>query len=82
MGFFTNPPLAILSGATTPIEAMPLWLQPITGVNPVKHFAIIARSIMLKGSSVEILYHELASLAVIAIVMVSMSAWRFRKQLS
>ncbi len=23
MGFFTNPPLAILSGATTPIEAMP-----------------------------------------------------------
>jgi ABC-2 type transport system permease protein len=82
MGFFTNPPLAILSGATTPIEAMPSWLQPITGVNPVKHFAIIARSIMLKGSSVEILYHELASLAVIAIVMVSLSAWRFRKQLS
>src|SRR5207247_8658043 len=37
MGFFTNPPLAILSGATTPIEAMPAWLQPITALNPVKH---------------------------------------------
>jgi ABC-2 type transport system permease protein len=82
MGFFTNPPLAILSGATTPIEAMPAWLQPITELNPVKHFAIIARSIMLKGSSVDVLYPELAALAVIAIVMVSLSAWRFRKQLS
>jgi ABC-2 type transport system permease protein len=82
MGFFTNPPLAILSGATTPIEAMPAWLQPITALNPVKHFAIISRSIMLKGSGADVLYHELAALAVIAIVMVSLSAWRFRKQLS
>jgi ABC-2 type transport system permease protein len=82
MGFFTNPPLAILSGATTPIEAMPAWLQPITSINPVKHFAIIARSIMLKGSGFDVLYSELFALVVIAFVMVSLSAWRFRKQLS
>jgi ABC-2 type transport system permease protein len=82
MGFFTNPPLAILSGATTPIEAMPAWLQPLTSLNPVKHFAIIARSIMLKGSGVDVLYHELLALAVIAFFMISLSAWRFRKQLS
>jgi ABC-2 type transport system permease protein len=82
MGFFTNPPLAILSGATTPIEAMPVWLQPVTAINPVKHFAIIARGIMLKGSGADVLYRELLALAVIALVMVSLSAWRFRKQLS
>ena len=82
MSFFTNPPLAILSGATTPIEAMPAWLQPATAINPVKHFAIIARSIMLKGSGVDVLYSELLALAVIALVMISLSAWRFRKQLS
>ena len=82
MGFFTNPPLAILSGATTPIEAMPAWLQRVTVINPVKHFAIIARSIMLKGSGVDVLYRELLALAVIALVMISVSAWRFRKQLS
>ncbi len=81
MGFFTNPPLAILSGATTPIEAMPVWLQPITAINPVKHFAIISRGILLKGSGVEVLYPQLVSLAAIALVMVSVSAWRFRKQL-
>lgn len=81
-GFFTNPPLAILSGATTPIEAMPAWLQPVTSLNPVTHFTIISRSIMLKGSGVGVLYHELAALAIIAFVMISLSAWRFRKQLS
>jgi len=82
MGFFTNPPLAILSGATTPIEAMPAWLQPVTAINPIKHFAIIARSIMLKGSGVDVLYRNLLALALIALVMISLSAWHFRKQLS
>jgi ABC-2 type transport system permease protein len=81
MSFFTNPPLAILSGATTPIEAMPAWLQTITSLNPVTHFAIISRGILLKGSGVEVLYPELLALAAIALVMVSVSAWRFRKQL-
>jgi ABC-2 type transport system permease protein len=81
MGFFTNPPLALLSGATTPIEAMPTWLQPITSLNPVKHFAIISRGILLKGSGVDVLYPQLLALAVIAFVMVSVSAWQFRKQL-
>ena len=82
MGFFTNPPLAILSGATTPVEAMPAWLQPVTALNPVKHFAIISRGIMLKGSGIDVLYGEILSLAAIAAVMVALSAWRFRKQLS
>ena len=81
MSFFTNPPLAILSGATTPIEAMPAWLQPITAINPVKHFAIISRGILLKGSGVNVLYPELLALAAIALVMVTVSAWHFRKQL-
>jgi ABC-2 type transport system permease protein len=81
MGFFTNPPLAILSGATTPVEAMPAWLQPVTDINPVKHFAIIARGIMLKGVGLDVLYPSLLALAAIALVMVSVSAWRFRKQL-
>ncbi len=81
MSFFTNPPLALLSGATTPIEAMPAWLQPITAINPVKHFAIISRSILLKGSGVDVLYPELLALAAIAFIMVSVSAWQFRKQL-
>jgi ABC-2 type transport system permease protein len=81
MGFFVNPPIAMLSGATTPVEAMPKWMQPLTLLNPVRHFAEISRGIMLKGVGIEVLYPNLLALLSFAIVLVWISAWRFRKQL-
>ena len=82
LSFFVNPPISMLSGATTPIEAMPYWLQPITYLNPVRHFATIARGVMLKGVGLEVLYPNLLALAAFAFVIVGASVWRFRKQLS
>jgi ABC-2 type transport system permease protein len=81
MGFFVNPPLALLSGALTPVEAMPQWLQPFTHLNPVRHFAIIARGIMLKGVGVDVLYPNLLALLGFTVALVGVSVWRFRKQL-
>jgi len=81
MSFFINPPLVLLSGATTPIEAMPQWLQPLTLLNPIRHFATIARGVLLKGTGVELLYPNLLALTAFCVVMVSVSAWRFRRQL-
>jgi ABC-2 type transport system permease protein len=81
MSFFVNPPLAMLSGATTPLDAMPQWMQSLTLVNPVRHFATIARAVMLKGAGIEILYPNLLALMGFAVLLVAVSAWRFRKQL-
>ncbi len=81
MSFFVNPPIAMLSGAMTPIEAMPDWMQPLTLINPVRHFATTARGIMLKGAGIETLYPNLLALIGFAVVLVAVSAWRFRKQL-
>ncbi|NOT60347.1 MAG: ABC transporter permease [Acidobacteria bacterium] len=81
MSFFVNPPLALMSGATTPIEAMPGWMQTITTVNPVRHFATIARGVMLKGAGLEVLYPNLLALVGFAVLLMGVSAWRFRKQL-
>ncbi|OLE97760.1 MAG: hypothetical protein AUG75_04350 [Cyanobacteria bacterium 13_1_20CM_4_61_6] len=81
MGFFVNPPIALLSGATTPIEAMPTWLQPITYLNPVRHFALISRGVMLKGTGLDVLYPNMLALLLFAVILVWVSAWRFRKQL-
>lgn len=81
MSFFVNPPLAMLSGATTPLDAMPEWMQSLTLVNPVRHFATIARAVMLKGAGIEILYPNLLALIGFAVLLVAVSAWRFRKQL-
>jgi ABC-2 type transport system permease protein len=81
MGFFVNPPLAMLAGATTPIEGMPKWMQPLTLLNPVRHFATISRGIMLKGVGLEVLYPNMLALVFFAVVLVGVSAWRFRRQL-
>lgn len=81
MGFFINPPLVMLSGATTPVEAMPKWLQPLTMLNPIRHFSIISRGILLKGIGLDILYPHVLALLGFCILLVGFSAWRFRQQL-
>ncbi len=82
MGFFINPPLATLSGAFTPVEAMPEWMRPFTVLNPVRHFAVLARSVLVKGSGIEVVAPQLLALALFAAVIVALSAWRFRRQLA
>ena len=73
--------IAMLSGVTTPIEAMPQWMQPLTNVNPVRHFAVISRGVLLKDIGLDVLYPNLLALSIAAAVLVGLSVWRFRKQL-
>ncbi|MGA2051042.1 MAG: ABC transporter permease [Terracidiphilus sp.] len=80
--FFVNPPLSSLSGALNPVEAMPKWLQPLTVLNPIHHFATIARGSTLKGSGFLDLWPNFLSLLIITLVLGSLSVWRFRKQLT
>jgi ABC-2 type transport system permease protein len=82
MSFFVNPPVSMLSGATTPIEGMPYWLQQVSYLNPVRHFSTIARGVLLKGVGLEVLYPNLLALTAFTLVIVGASVWRFRKQLS
>jgi ABC-2 type transport system permease protein len=79
--FFINPPLATLSGSLTPVEAMPAWMQPITWLNPIRHFGIIARATLMKGSGIDVLWPNFLALIGFTVVMLSLSIWRFRKQL-
>jgi len=79
--FFINPPMATLSGALTPVEAMPSWMQPITWLDPIRHFGIIARATLLKGSGIGVLWPNFLALIGFTLVTLSLSIWRFRKQL-
>jgi len=81
-GFFINPPMVSLSGALNPVEAMPKWLQPLVVINPIHHFGVIARGSMLKGSGLDTLWPNFLALSIITLVLLSLSVWRFRKQLS
>jgi len=81
MAFFVNPPLASLSGSLTPVEAMPHWLQPITWLNPLRHFGLIARGVLVKQSGLAELWPNFVVLLIFTIVLVGLSVSRFRKQL-
>lgn len=81
MSFFVNPPLATLSGSMTPVEAMPQWLQPVTVFNPIRHFGIITRGTLVKGAGLDDLWPHFLALFAFTLVLVSLSVWRFRKQL-
>ncbi len=82
LSFFVNPPMALLSGATTPVEAMPRWMQPLTNFNPVRHFSLIARGVMIKGVGMEALYPNFLALLCFAVVLLGVSVSRYRKQLA
>ena len=79
--FFLNPPLASLSGAFTPIQAMPKWLQPLTLLNPIAYFATIVRGALIKGSGIDALWPDFLGLGLFTLVVVSLSVWRYRSQL-
>lgn len=80
--FFVNPPLSTLSGAFYPIEGMPHIFQRLTIFNPVFHFVVIARAALLKGSGMAALWPNFLALTAFTFVLVTLSVWRFRKQLS
>ena len=54
----------------------------MTLLNPIHHFATIVRGSMLKGSGFATLWPNAVALLVFTLVLVSLSIWRFRKQLS
>lgn len=80
--FFLNPPFASLSGAFTPIEAMPKWLQPLTVLNPIAHFGIITRGALIKGSGFGALWPNFLALLLFTLVLFTFSVIRYRKQLA
>ena len=54
----------------------------ITYLNPFRHFATLARAVMLKGVGIEVVYPNLLVLMLFTVVLMGLSTWRFRKQLN
>jgi ABC-2 type transport system permease protein len=78
--FFVNPPITLLSGATSPIENMPLFFQRLSYLNPLRYLVTIVRGVTLKNAPWSAMWPNLAMLSIFAVILFSISAWRFRKQ--
>jgi ABC-2 type transport system permease protein len=78
--FFVNPPLTLLSGATSPIENMPKLFQKLSYLDPLRYMVTIVRGVTLKDAPWSALWPNLLALTAFSIILFSISAWRFRKQ--
>jgi ABC-2 type transport system permease protein len=75
-------PAMLLSGFMSPIASMPTWLQPLTLLNPVRHFVEIVRACLIKGAGVADLVPQLVSLAVLGAGLLTVSVLRFRRRVA
>ena len=74
-------PANLLSGFMYPIENMPLAIQYLTYLNPLRYYLVILRGIFLKGIGIGILWPQMAALLVYGLIAIILSSLRFRKTL-
>ena len=75
-------PAVLLSGYIAPVENMPLWLQYLTWVNPIRHFNEITKQIYLKDADFSVIWHSLWPLLIIAVVTGSAAYALFRRKIA
>jgi ABC-2 type transport system permease protein len=74
-------PFFLLSGFAFPIRNMPQSIQYLTLLDPLRYFIEIVRGLFLKGTGVAVLWPQMVALAIFGVVILSLSALRFRKRL-
>ena len=79
--FFVNPPMVLLSGAFARVENLPEAFQVLSHLLPLRYFVEIVRGITMKGVGIEFLWPRLSALMGIAVLVYTLSAVRFRRQL-
>ncbi len=70
----------LLSGSSTPMESMPVWLQTVVQiVSPTPHFVAFAQAVLFRGAEVTLVWRELLAMVVIGAVYYAVAQSRFRK---
>jgi ABC-2 type transport system permease protein len=81
MNFFFTTPAFMLSGFAFPLRNMPLAVQYLTYLNPLRYFIEIVRGLFLKGAGVSVLWPQMVALGVYGSAILLLSAMRFHKSL-
>ncbi len=79
--FFFFMPAMLLSGFAFPIRNMPVPVQYLTYLNPLRYFMQIVRDLFLKGTGAESFWQSMLALAIFGTAILLLSALRFRKTL-
>ena len=79
--FFFIMPAITFSGFGFPISTMPQWLQWLTYLDPLRYFLVVLRGVYLKGVGFAILAPQMLAMAVLGMVLLTLSVLRFHKAL-
>lgn len=79
--FFFFLPAFMLSGFAFPIRNMPLLVQYLTYLDPMRYYLEITRGIFLKGTGLQVLWPQLVALLIFGVAMILLSSLRFTKRL-
>jgi drug efflux transport system permease protein len=79
--FFFILPFFMLSGFVFPIGNMPVAVQWLTYLNPLRYLLVIIRGIFLKGSGIDVLWPQFLALAILGGIVFSGAVNRFQKRL-
>lgn len=72
--------MQLLSGSSTPIESMPVWLRYIMEViSPTPHFVAFAQAVLYRGAGLPIVWPQLVALVAIGSVYFGFALGRFRR---
>ncbi len=74
-------PAFLLSGFVFPIEQMPIVVQWITRILPARYYVSILRNVFLKGTPPGLMAGQVAALAIIAVVAITLATRAFQKRL-
>jgi len=74
-------PAIILSGFATPIRNMPLLVQGITLLDPMRYFLIVLRGVFLEGMPFHLLIPQFWPMALIGVSAFSIAGWLFRHRM-
>jgi ABC-2 type transport system permease protein len=77
--FFVLMIFLFMGGLFTPVSSMPGWAQAIAEANPIKHFIVLLRAVLLKGAGAADVLRELTILTLFAAGALSAAILRYKK---
>ncbi|WP_373371180.1 ABC transporter permease [Microvirga yunnanensis] len=70
----------LLSGSTTPMESMPVWLQYLMKtISPTPHFVEFAKNVLYRGADFPLVWPQLLAVGIIGAVYFGITLHRFRR---
>jgi ABC-2 type transport system permease protein len=75
-------PSFVLSGFIFPIESMPVLIQPLTLLVPLRYVLVALRGNFLKGSGFIDLWPQFLAMTIFAVTVFVIAIWRFQKRLA